>query len=305
MRKPTCPTAGTAAVTLAAAAAVALPLSEVRERFDWRVRARVGLIAIGLITACGHAVAAQLISSQDCSFVMHVPGLLGGKNLNLTMRKGAVFTENSQQKFCGPVSQATPLGESNGNQCFVVADGKLVSGPWSDKVTSSSCALADAAAMQTPFAAGALAPWDGHGPANLHGQAFLKTVGGDVKTCAGARVLLLPATPYVDELLTKTKAGISVQVDPRLMSYSRSTICDAQGSFSFVGLPAQRWYVLTDVTWGVPHIEEPGDRSGPLTSLLLGIPAAPETDQQGGELMQVVTLTSGDNQAFLTYRDEQ
>jgi hypothetical protein len=267
--------------------------------------ARVGLMVVGILGACHHAVAAQLVSSQDCSFVMHVPGVSGGKNLNLKMRKGAVFTENGDHKFCGSVTQTTPFGESNGNQCFVVTDGKLISGPWSDKVTSSSCILTDAAAMQTPFAVGDLTPWLGQGPASLHGQAFLKTVGGDVKTCAGARVLLLPATPYVDELLAKAKAGISVQTEPRLIAYSRSTICDAQGNFSFAALPAQRWYVLTSVTWGVPHIDEPGDQPAPLTSLLLGIPGAPETDQQGGELLQAVTLTPGDNQAFLTYRDEQ
>jgi hypothetical protein len=47
---------------------------------------------------------------------------------------------------------------------------------------------------------------------------------------------------------------------------------------------------LTSVTWGVPHIGQPGEQ--------------PETNQQGGELMESVTLTPGDNQVFLTYRDE-
>ena len=110
---------------------------------------------------------------------------------------------------------------------------------------------------------------------------------GDVKTCAGARVLLLPATAYVDEMLAKKKAGISVDADPRLQSYTRTTVCDAQGNFSFAGLPEQRWNVLTSVTWGVPHISEPG------------------TNQQGGELMEAVTQTPGDNQVFLTYRNSQ
>jgi hypothetical protein len=239
-----------------------------------------------------HAVAAQLVSSRDCNFVMHVPGVFGGKNLNLSMRKGAVFTENGDHKFCGPVTQATPFGESNGDQCFVVTDGKLISGNWSDKVTSSSCVLTDAAAMHAPFVVGDFAPWAGSGPSSLHGQAFLKTVGGNVKTCAGARVLLLPATPYVDELLAKKNAGISVDADSRLKSYTRVTICDAQGNFSFAGLPAQRWYVATSVTWGVPQIDEPGDQPW-------------ETDQQGGKLVQAVALAPGDNQVFLTYRDEQ
>lgn len=251
----------------------------------------VGLGAVCLFGACGPASATQLVASADCRFVMHVPGLFGGTSLHLKMRKGALFTENADHKFCGPVSQKTPLGASDGDQCFVVTNGKLVSGKWSDKVTSSDCQLADATAMHTPFNVADFAAWGGAGPATLHGQAFLKTVGGDVKTCAGSRVLLLPATPYVDELLTKEKAGITVKADPRLTSYTRTTLCDAQGSFSFTGLPVQRWYVVTHVTWGVPAIGESDDQ--------------PETDQQGGELMQAVTLSPGDNQAFLTYRDEQ
>jgi hypothetical protein len=265
--------------------------------------AHVGLMAVAMFGVCHQAIAGQLIANAACKIVMHVAGVFGGTDLHLTMQKGAVFTESDNHKFCGPVTQATPMGDSIGDQCFVITDGKLISGKWSDRVTSSNCVLTDAAAMP-PFAVADFAPWSGSGPATLHGQAFLKTVGGDVKTCAGSRVVLLPATPYVDALLAKGKAAISVQADPRLASYARTTICDAQGNFSLAGLPAQRWYVLTSVTWGVPHIDEPGDDPGPL-GVLLGIPAPPETDQQGGELMQVVTLTAGDNQAFLTYRDEQ
>ena len=251
----------------------------------------VCLTAVCMFGVCVCASAAQLVSSGDCKFVMHVPGFFGGTDLHLKMRKGALFTESADHKFCGPVSQKTPFGASEGNQCFVVTNGELVSGKWSDKVTSSNCHLADASAMHTPFNSADFAAWGGAGPATLHGQAFLKTVGGAVKTCAGSRVLLLPATPYVDELLAKEKVGIAVQADPRLTSYSRTTICDAQGNFSFTGLPVKRWFVMTHVTWGVPQIGDSGDQ--------------PQTDQQGGELIQEVTLAPGDNQAFLTYRDEQ
>ena len=44
----------------------------------------------------------------------------------------------------------------------------------------------------TPFSETDFGPWVGGGPANLKGQAFLRTVGGDVKTCAGAMVILFP-----------------------------------------------------------------------------------------------------------------
>lgn len=113
----------------------------------------------------------------------------------------------------------------------VDTNGKLISGKWSDKVTSSTCHLADASVMHAPFNVSELSSWRGIGAVTFHGQAFLKTVGGDVKICAGSRVVLFPATPYVNELLTKEALGISVKVDPRLGAYSRTTLCDARGNF--------------------------------------------------------------------------
>ncbi len=243
-----------------------------------------------LLGATHLAIAAQLLSSEDCNFLVHVPSVFGGTDLHYKVRKGAVFTEDSAHKFCGPVSQTTPLGESNGDQCFAITSGKLISGKWSNKVTSSSCVLTDATVMHSSLTVDELIPWSGRGSASLHGQAFLKTVGGDIKTCAESRVLLLPAIAYVEEFLAKKKAGISMDEDLRLQPYIRATVCDAQGNFSFAELPDQRWYVLTSVTWGVPRVGDISERI--------------ETNQQGGELVQAITLTPGDNQVLLTYRDQ-
>jgi hypothetical protein len=252
-----------------------------------------------------HSFAAQLLSASTCTFVVHVPGAFGGTNLTYHMQKDALFNENADHKFCGPVAQGTPFGESKGDQCFAIDDGKLISGKWSNRVTSSDCLFSDASAFNTPFDPSNFTSWSGDGSSNLHGQAFLKTVGGEIKTCAGEDVLLLPATAYVDDLLVKTGAGVSVSPDSRLMSLSHRTVCDAQGNFSVSRLPAQKWYVLTRVTWGVPHIESPGEKPGPLASLLLGIRAPPAIDQQGGDLVHSVELNPGDNQVLLTDRDER
>jgi hypothetical protein len=262
-------------------------------------------IVFAVVGMNAHSFAAQLLSASACTFVVHVPGAFGGTNLNYHMQKGALFTENADHKFCGPVAQLTPFGESKGDQCFAIDDGKFISGKWSNKVASSDCVFSDGGAFNTPFDPGNFITWSGDGSASLHGQAFLKTVGGDIKTCAGEVVLLLPGTPYVDELLAKGEAGVSVSPDPRLISLSHRTVCDAQGNFSLSRLPAQKWYVLTRVTWGVPHIESPVERPGPLTALLLGIHAPPAMDQQGGDLIQSAELTPGDNQIFLTERDKR
>jgi len=159
--------------------------------------------------------------------------------------------------------------------------------------------------MTTLFSVQDFQPWAGSGPANLHGQAFLKTVGGDVKTCAGEPVILMPDNPYSEEMVSADAKGFpDANVDPRVTSYLRRTICDAHGNFAFFNLPVGGWYIDTKVTWEIPHIEQPGERPGPLTSLLLGIPPPPTNDQQGGELRKSIRLEPGENQAFLIGADE-
>jgi len=155
-------------------------------------------------------------------------------------------------------------------------------------------------AMVTPYSEADFAPWSGSGPATLRGQAFLRTVGGDVKTCAGQDVYLVPGNSYDNEAMLSHGHAV---LDPAAFHYWRKSICDAQGNFTFTGLPARRWYVGATVKWGVPHIESPGERPGPLTALILGIPPAPQVDQQGGELLTAVMLEPGENQILLTDRD--
>jgi len=46
--------------------------------------------------------------------------------------------------------------------------------------------------IDVPFSDAEFASWAGTGNANIGGQAFLKTLGGDVKTCAGQDVSLIP-----------------------------------------------------------------------------------------------------------------
>jgi hypothetical protein len=50
--------------------------------------------------------------------------------------------------------------------------------------------------ISTPFTDAAFAPWAGTGNASIEGEAFMRTIGGDVKTCAGQSVILMPNNPY-------------------------------------------------------------------------------------------------------------
>jgi hypothetical protein len=98
------------------------------------------------------------------------------------------------------------------------------------------------------------ARYAGSGSARITGQAFAKTVGGDVKYAAGNTVWLYPVTSMTTEWYqTSIKGGKPMKAgDQRMMQHSRSTVADGNGNFEFSGLPAGDYYVVTQVTWGVP-----------------------------------------------------
>jgi hypothetical protein len=142
--------------------------------------------------------------------------------------------------------------------------------------------------ISTPFSDTDFEPWAVSGPANLRGQAFLKTVGGDVKTCARNEVALMPAIAYNREVM-KDLLSIAGQVNFKnrnaaANNYLRKGTCDAQGYFSFSTLPALSWYVIVDVKWGVPQ------RYG--------------ISEQGGVLGKLVDLHPGANDTIMSAQDE-
>lgn len=150
----------------------------------------------------------------------------------------------------------------------------------------ASCAFSPPTyTIRTPFDPRDFAPYASPGPASVMGQAFLTTVAGDVKTCAGANVYLVPANPYGKEmeLSDRTRARI-INMDPHVAGYMRKTACDAEGRFSFVNVPALPWYVQTVVSWGVP--DDDGD-----------------IDEQGGILEMEILPAPGWNAVLLTDRD--
>lgn len=117
----------------------------------------------------------------------------------------------------------------------------------------------------------------------IQGQAFLRTNGGSVVTCAGFEVQLIPASKYSKERLvhiygagntgyasvkklTNTKF---VQTDKGYLQNIRKARCDAQGNFKFSQLADGEYAVIARVTWKVGR------------------------DFQGGALMEEVYLKDG------------
>jgi len=134
----------------------------------------------------------------------------------------------------------------------------------------------------------------------IEGEAFLKTRGGDVKTCAGSEVSLIPDSPYararMQLLYASEEKGLLAprpslaQLRPADPDYARARFkatCDAQGHFKFMRLAAGRYYVVTDVIWSVPT-RDWGSRYS--------------MEPQGGNLMLRVDVSEDDPQTvILTY----
>jgi hypothetical protein len=99
-----------------------------------------------------------------------------------------------------------------------------------------------------------LVPYSKTGSAKIVGQAFLKTVGGDVKYGAGDTVWLHPVTSLTNEWFTKhIVQGVPLAAgNPHSDDFRRQAIADAEGRFEFDGLPPGDYYLTCSITWGVP-----------------------------------------------------
>jgi len=131
------------------------------------------------------------------------------------------------------------------------------------------------------------------GSNSISGEALLRTQGGDVKTCAGLPVQLIPVTPYTDAYAIRTfgstSGGLRLPVPlllrgppplrPEVAPYIRTTTCNSMGRFNFRALPDGAFYVVPTVTWSAPS------QYGPIA--------------QGGEILRRVDLAGGVEQEII------
>jgi hypothetical protein len=127
------------------------------------------------------------------------------------------------------------------------------------------------------------------GKNGVAGEAFLRTRGGDVRTCAGLAAELWPVSEYTNTYLSSAIVG-----DPALMEvaeadrlrkavlhevfdYVRTTTCNSQGNFVFSDVPDGAYVVTARVIWEVPSLR----RQGPTMNL------------QGGVVTKAVRLSGG------------
>jgi hypothetical protein len=121
------------------------------------------------------------------------------------------------------------------------------------------------------------------GAEKLTGQAFLKTMGGDVKVAAGSQVVLMPKTSYTDFQFATCMGPVRCnKEDMRAAKYEKVTIADAQGKFEFDNIAPGEYYVQTSVTWMRPSTY------GLVT--------------EGGALMSAASVKPGQNNTVMVTR---
>ncbi len=104
------------------------------------------------------------------------------------------------------------------------------------------------------------------GTASVSGQAFARTRGGDVRYAAGSDVILTPATAHGIDWARRTEEegiGLSIgvhpnslrlpQLDDRAKAFTKTTVADANGRFTFDGLSAGSYVIVSSVIWEVPR----------------------------------------------------
>lgn len=140
----------------------------------------------------------------------------------------------------------------------------------------AGCAVPQQQAIpRVPFPVAEYAALPTTGTGSVTGQAFMRTVGGDVKYGAGSDVFLLPATSYTTQWYTENYLGGRPleNPDPRASQGQLVTQADGGGNFTFTSVPPGNYYLSSAVRWQAPS------QYGLLP--------------QGGVIAKLITVTDG------------
>lgn len=137
--------------------------------------------------------------------------------------------------------------------------------------------------VKAPVDREAIAYYAGEGSGAVEGQAFMRTLGGEVRYAAGCTVYLWPKTAHLEEAADGLCRGLNVNISPDTMPAQRTTVASAEGRFRFKGLPAGTYLALTKIEWVVP--------SGFGSSTTGGWVAAP-VEVPAGATVEVVVASS-------------
>jgi hypothetical protein len=131
--------------------------------------------------------------------------------------------------------------------------------------------------LTTSFNASEAAFINKQGTATITGQGFLRRNDGVVVYAAGSEVRLVPQTPYSNERFRSIYGaakqsyfgGTFKNDTPEYYDYTRTTVADGEGRFTFSNVSAGSYYLTTSVVWMAGY------------------------SRQGGAIMERVTVQNG------------
>lgn len=102
------------------------------------------------------------------------------------------------------------------------------------------------------------------GTNRIEGNAFLRKRGGDVVTCAGEAVRLVPLGRFAKKYfriryIEKKPAALDVWDAPAFHDHVRTTRCESDGRFLFTRVAAGSYFIETKVSW---HVYDLGSQGG-------------------------------------------
>lgn len=109
--------------------------------------------------------------------------------------------------------------------------------------------------MVTAFDEAPFLAAQGEGNATITGQAFLKTLGGDVKFGAGNEVELVPSTPYSDERYQRVMINREslAERDQRIERFTKKATADGNGNFEFKNIKPGKYYLYCLIKWNTGY----------------------------------------------------
>jgi hypothetical protein len=113
-----------------------------------------------------------------------------------------------------------------------------------------SCNTTSYVVQRVPYVESEFAKYKLPGTATLTGQAFMKTMGGDVKYAAGNEVALNPVTSMSNQWYQESYLsgkGLS-EPDPKYLAAVITTTADGEGRFRFNNIPEGDYYLRSEVT---------------------------------------------------------